>query len=112
MDSRRERLAKNEAIFREVNEQIESLNRGIAAITDQTMQVVCECGDLRCIDQLLMTVEDYERVRADARRFVVLPGHERPDVEDVVETALGYLVVQKHEGDPALVARETDPRHD
>lgn len=110
MDERTSRIGKNEAAFRNVNEQIESLNRTMAAIGDQTMQIVCECGELTCIVQLAVAVADYERIRSDATLFFVVPGHELPDVEDVVEEAAGYYVVRKHDGDPARVAEETDPR--
>jgi len=112
MDERTRRVGRNEAVFREVNEQIESLNRGIAAISDETMHIVCECGDLRCSDHVVVPVGDYERIRSDAALFFVLPGHQLPDVERVVEETASYYVVQKHEGDPARVAKETDPRRD
>jgi len=111
MDERGRRVGRNEAVFREVNEQIESLNRGLAAISDNTMHIVCECGDLRCATQLVVPVGDYERIRAEPALFFVIPGHERPDVEDTVEETEGYHVVRKHEGEPARIARETDPRH-
>lgn len=110
MDERARRVGKNEGVFREVNEQIESLNRAMVAIGVQTMHVVCECGDLTCIEQLVVQVTDYERIRSEPTRFIVAPGHELPDVEEVVEKTEGYYVVRKHEGDPARVARASDPR--
>ena len=109
-DERARRIGRNEAIFREVNEQIESLNRGIAAISDNKLHVVCECGDLRCTDQLVVAIAEYERVRSDPTLFVVRPTHDLPDVEQVVEETPGYHVVRKREGDAARIARETDPR--
>jgi hypothetical protein len=112
MDERVRRAGLNEAIFREVNEQIESLNRGIAAISDNMLHVVCECGELQCSEQLPVPLEVYSRVRSDPVLFVVLPGHEKPDVEDVVERTARYCIVRKHEGDPARIAEATDPRSD
>ena len=110
MDERTRRVGRNEAVFRKVNEQIESLNRAMAAISDETMHIVCECGELSCIVQLVVGIADYERIRSDATLFFVAPGHELPDLEDVVEATSKYYVVRKHEGDPAQVARELDPR--
>lgn len=110
MDERRRRVGRNEAVFREVNERIESLNRGIAALSDQTMRVVCECGDLACADQLAIGVAAYERVRAEPTCFIVRPGHDDPRVEHVVERAAAYHVVRKDPGEPERVAEETDPR--
>src|SRR5689334_22203024 len=74
MDERERGVGRNEGVFREVNERIESLNRGIAAISNRTMHVVCECSDLTCAEQLAIDVEAYERVRADGACFIVLPG--------------------------------------
>jgi hypothetical protein len=56
-----------------------------------------------------LTPADYERVRADPRRFVVVAGHEVPDAESVVERHPGYLLVEKV-GEAASVAEELDPR--
>ena len=109
MDERARRVGKNEAVFREVNEQIKSLDRTLAPV-EQAIEVVCECGDLRCVDQFVVSLTDYERIRSDPTLFMVLPGHERLDVERVTEEHAVYFVVQKHEGEPEHVARETNPR--
>ena len=42
-----------------------------------------------------LTVREYEEIRANPRRFVVLPGHEFPDVETLVESRDGYVIVEK-----------------
>jgi hypothetical protein len=108
-EERARRVGLNEAIFRQVNEQIRGLNRDFGA-DDGAMTVICECGDADCTEQLAMQVSDYERVRSDARRYVIAKGHEIPDVERVVEQAAGYDVVQKQEGAASELARELDPR--
>jgi len=110
MDERTRRVGRNEAIFRAVNEQIESLNQNLAAISDNTVRIVCECADLMCSEQLSVRVEEYERIRADSTLFFVLPGHQLPDLERVVEETADYVVVRKHAGEPATMARETDAR--
>ena len=110
MDERARRVGRNEAAFRSVNEQIEGLTRGLAALSDNTLHVVCECGSLDCTQQLTVPMEVYEDVRSDPTLFLVRPGHDIPSVEDVVSRELGYMVVRKRPGGPADVARETDPR--
>jgi hypothetical protein len=57
-----------------------------------------------------MTLAEYEAIRAEPTRFFVVPGHERPEIESVVERHGAYLVVEKREEDAEAVARETDPR--
>jgi hypothetical protein len=103
------RVGLNESIFREVNEQIESLNRDLDGKV-RTMTAVCECADGDCTDRLAISVAEYEKVRSDPRRFIVVPGHELPDFEAIVERGDGYDVVEKAEGAAAELAEETDPR--
>jgi hypothetical protein len=110
MDERARRVGSNEALFRQVNEEIENLERPIAAIADGTLHIVCECGDLRCSERLSVPIRDYERVRAEPTLFLVLIGHEIPSVEDVVEASKNHYVVRKHGGAAEEVAKETDPR--
>ena len=108
-DERARRVGLNEAIFRQVNEQIRDLNRGFG--TEQgTMTVICECGNSDCTERLELGVADYERVRSDPRLYAIAPGHDIPAVETVVEQGDGYDVVQKDEGVPAELSRELDPR--
>jgi hypothetical protein len=49
-------------------------------------------------------------VRARPEWLAVRPGHEILAVERVVERHEDYIIVEKHEGRPAELARETDPR--
>lgn len=109
MDERKRRIGENEALYRAVNERIEDLNEAFGTVTE-TMGVVCECGKLECTEQIDLDLPTYERVRSDPTWFVVLPGHEIPDVEDIVERQGTFTIVRKDPGDAAELARETDPR--
>jgi hypothetical protein len=109
MDERGRRIGLNEAVFREVNERIEDLAQTFS-LAARHLDFVCECGDSSCTQQIRMTSGEYEELRADPLLFAVYPGHETPDVEDVVDRRDGYDVVRKHEGEPARVAQSTDPR--
>ena len=109
MSERERRIGRNEALFREVNERLRDLNTDLSGLTG-VMEVVCECGDLACAEQLTMPAARYEDVRSDSTWFVIVPGHLVTDVELIVARHPGYHVVQKNSGDAALVADETDPR--
>ena len=109
MDERGARVAKNETVFRNVNERIEQLNESLATVTD-TFEVICECGDSGCVTQISIATDAYERVRTDANLFIVAPGHEISEIEDIVDRQSVYHVVRKHPGLPARIAEETDPR--
>ncbi|MDX6485185.1 MAG: hypothetical protein QOF43_338 [Gaiellaceae bacterium] len=110
MDERIRRVGLNEAVFREINEQVESLNRSLADISDNQMHIVCECGQLECVERLVVPLLKYEEIRSDSALFFIRPGHAMPDAEDVVEQADGYDVVRKHAGEAEQLAAETDPR--
>lgn len=109
MDDRARRVGENEILYRAVNERIKDLNRAFGAVAE-TMNVVCECGDAACTQQIEIDVPAYERVRANPTLFVVRPGHEEPGVEDVAERMGGYVIVRKRHGGPAELAEATDPR--
>jgi hypothetical protein len=106
---REARIAANEAVFRLVNEKIEAMNAAFAMITD-TFAVVCECGNSACAEQIEVQTSTYERARSDPTLFIVVPGHETDDVEDVVERHGGYDVVRKRGRRGEAVAQATDPR--
>ena len=109
MGERERKLGLNEAMFRQVNERLEELNRTFADFTDR-LQVVCECADMACAEMIDVPAADYERIRSDPTLFILVTGHEVTDVEDVVEVLPGFEVVRKREGEPERVARATDPR--
>jgi hypothetical protein len=109
MRERRMRIGENEALFRQVNERIEGLNESFAGVTG-TFQIVCECADERCVNQIPIAPDAYERVRADPTLFIVAPGHESPEVEGVLDRQIAYHVVRKQSDLPAQVAKRTDPR--
>jgi hypothetical protein len=106
-DELQERASANESVFREINEGIE---RGQwPGEEEELVSFRCECARLGCNDLIELSVHDYERVRSNPRRFIVLPGHERPDVEAVVKREPRYLVVEKLD-QAAERAEESDPR--
>ena len=109
MDERTRRIGENEALYRSINERIQDLNEGFGMITE-TMAVVCECGDIECTEQIELDIPTFERVRSDSAQFVVVPGHEIPDVEDVVERHETFYVLRKAEGGPAELAEQLDER--
>jgi hypothetical protein len=105
-DRRKYQIARNEALFREVNERVQEVSETRATLTTDFL---CECGDAACTETIPMRDEEYEHVRADPRLFAVLPGHEILDVEEVVAENQRFNVVRKHIAE-AAIAEETDPR--
>jgi hypothetical protein len=111
MTSREDRIGLNEAVFREVNERIESL-ASTFQLGSEPLDLICECGDASCVQRIQMTAAEYENVRSESHQFAVHHGHVAPEVEEIVDHRAGYDLVRKDEGLPKLIAERTDPRTD
>lgn len=108
-ESHAKKLGRNEMLFRQVNERLRELGESFSVVAERA-DFVCECADERCAQQIQLTLRDYERVRSDSRWFVIVRGHERPEVESVVwDVGEGLYVVQKRE-DLADEVIADDPR--
>jgi hypothetical protein len=100
-----ERATAAEVNGRRVNEAIERGTREAGAAV-----FVCECGNLGCNATVEMSIGAYEAVRSAFDRFLVLPGHELPEIEDVIERHDAYLVVAKRHRQAVAIAAATDER--
>jgi hypothetical protein len=104
-----ERAARNDAIFRDANEEI----RGAAR--DWNMEgllpALCECADLTCTQVVQLTPEEYDQVRAESRWFLTVVGHEGKAEPwgRVVAEHDRYAVVEKL-GEAGETAERLDPR--
>ncbi len=106
-EKRQERLARNESVFRVLNENIESL--AVQLGPGAPPEFVCECSTIECFERLSLSLEEYESVRQTGTHFLVAPGHEDIEIEQVIATRDGYSVVEK-DGVAGLVAEDDDPR--
>jgi hypothetical protein len=98
------RRAKNEALFREINERLQDLNDDFG-----TSEWLCECSDLECVGRIELTDAEYETVRQHGAHFVLLAGHEQIDIEQVVVRRANYVIAEKT-GIGGELAMLRDPR--
>jgi hypothetical protein len=98
--------AKNQTLFREVNERIRNLDNSVSRA-----QFVCECVRPECSETIEMSLAEYEEIRRVPSHFLVAAGkdHFFPDVERIFETYRGYWVVEKF-GQSRAEATRLDPR--
>lgn len=95
MDDRTaERMARNEARFREINRRLEGDIRPLADPAER-IPFVCECSDAGCRETIGLRMAEFDEVRAREGQFAVVPGHQQPEIERVVREAGHYLVVEK-----------------
>ena len=102
------RVARNEALFRAVNERIEATNKHFGLALEET-GFVCECADEACMERITLTLAKYEEVRRFPTHFLVTAGHLSRDYERVVEQVDGYVVVEKF-GEAGKEALKWDKR--
>jgi hypothetical protein len=106
MDERSARLAANEAVFRAGNEAVSAM----LADRDLPTSYICECGDAKCFQQVALTNEEYEAVRAHPARFFVSSGHEDLTAGEVVISEAARFTVVEKRGPEAEIVERSDPR--
>lgn len=95
-EERQKRAARNEDLFRQVNERLHDL-AVIAGPSEPLEKFVCECEQTSCSLLVELFAGEYRAVRADDSRFLVFPEpwHTNPELEAVVERSDRYWVVEK-----------------
>jgi hypothetical protein len=104
--SREERVARNESLFREANERIKEAQEEVPTKSEY----LCECGDPECTEPISLTLREYEEVRREPTHFAIRPGHEDPEIEQVVAWNERFVVVEKTDPKAARIATREDPR--
>jgi hypothetical protein len=99
--------ATRRGLLREVNDRIAEVGAGFERAE---LPFVCECGSQDCIRAIDLSLREYESVRLHARRFAIVPDHENPTVEIVVQETGRFAVVETFVGEASRIPEETDPR--
>ena len=110
VDDRGARAARNQSLFREINERVKRLNDGFSMVLPLG-DWICECADDTCVERIELSAHAYEVVRANGTHFLVAPSdaHVYPDVERVTVRNDHYWVVEKF-GKAGEVAEGFNPR--
>jgi hypothetical protein len=97
MVPRQERLVENQNRFRRANQRLHE--RVVAmAHDDRTIPFICECADESCMEPVHVTSREYQNVREEQGRFLIINGHPTVDGEEIVEDRGDYAVVEKSSG--------------
>jgi hypothetical protein len=89
--SHEERIAHNEAWFRDLNERkAEWLLGGLAVAGFR-----CECWRMDCSARMQLSGRDWQEVRSRADQFAVAPGHTAVDLEEVVKEYPHFWIIEK-----------------
>ena len=98
-DQTAEKIARNNAMFRDANDKIETKAARHGFDRDQPLPFICECSDRRCVEIILLSAQEYSRVRSNPRWFAHAPDHEEELDGAVapVERHERYVLVEKIE---------------
>jgi hypothetical protein len=91
--SREERVVQTEEFFRDVNDVI-ARTRG-----SNGSSFLCECANPFCNVTFEMSGHDLQTLHSTPGDYVVLAGHDIPDLEQVVQSQNGYAIVRKRAAD-------------
>ena len=104
------RKALNEGRFRQANEQLERGARELVGADDASLvPFLCECPTADCVEVVLLTLAEYEDIRARGERGLAARGHDDREIERVVAENDRFVVTEKI-GRAGEAHVETDPR--
>jgi len=95
------------AVFRSVNERISDLAISHDDAPEQLQAFICECAQIGCTETVHIPLSTYAQVRGDPTTFLVLPGHEDAEAEEVLVRLPEYLIVRHTTGVAEEIARST-----
>ena len=103
--------AKNQALFREVNERVKEINDGFSPVVPSGGWI-CECANDTCAERIEMSVNEYESIRQYGARFFVAPSDEHlwSDVDQVIIDRNDRYWVIEQIGRAGDLAKRSDPR--
>jgi hypothetical protein len=87
-----EQLVGNQVLQREVNQRIAEIASSSAG---DLPEFLCECSRNDCAKTIALSLPEYDRIRSSPNLFVIAPGHERPEVDRVVEARHDSHLVEK-----------------
>ncbi len=99
------RAARNEALYREVNERISELMATFRVADDEIVGFLCECNSGTCQATVSLSLGEYRAVRAHPRHFAVMGSHVDRRVERVVRETDRFAVVEK-DGEAGALAED------
>ena len=84
----------DQALFREMNEEIRRLAESYAVAEGLDLDLVCECETADCFAPISVAPSAYEALRTSGVKFLVKRDHVGED-ERILEEAAHYVVVGK-----------------
>ncbi|HEY3576508.1 MAG TPA: hypothetical protein VGK68_00775 [Gaiellaceae bacterium] len=96
-DERAREAVTDQSRFRTANNRLRRIVPSYGFKAGDRAPFICECADPGCFEAVMLSLEEYDRVRAESSWFVLVAGHEDDEAtyERVVEAERGYATVEK-----------------
>jgi hypothetical protein len=106
------RMVENEAIFREINEEVQKgfnkLQRmandegqeDLIEVPNTPLEYYCECSDENCRERIKLKLSEHTKIHKNRSAFVLKVGHHVDSIEKVLEKMPGYYIVEKYSDPP------------
>lgn len=103
-----ERKARNVGVFRRANEKLERAAHDLGFVEeDSLIPFLCECPRQDCMEVVMLSLREYEDVRASSRRGLAALGHEDLSIERVMSRNSRFLVTEKFEEPATFTPRKS-----
>jgi hypothetical protein len=95
-ESSSEKRVGNEKATRRDNRKLQSTVEGFhEMLATNNIRFSCECDQDNCNAIIEMANHTYTSLHKSPNRFTIKPGHERLDIEKIVDRYYGFLVIEK-----------------
>lgn len=107
------RLAENEVLFREFNENVQKRFDEFNAIaladkqnelmnkSQMPLHFYCECSDENCRERIEMAPKLYNKIHIQRDVFIIKPSHRVARIEDSIDAHPDYEVIRKKMDPPS-----------
>lgn len=89
-------LAATQSRFRSANDRLRRIVSSYRFEAYDRAPFICECADPACFETVMLSLVDYDRVRAQPTWFLLAAGHEDSEApqELIVEAESGYAITE------------------
>lgn len=96
----------SEVVFHQANARGANDEAVVAALDEEAVTILCECGQAGCDDQLTVNRQWFHGIRRHPSWSIVCDGHEVPEVSRVVQQRGSIAIVEStYVGDGEALAQ-------
>lgn len=111
------RMEENQLYFRRPNQKVaggfdelkkiakDQGDNELLKDADPIINFFCECSDEDCKQRIRFRPGRYRALHKNKSHFTIMPGHDVPEIEHIVESSKNYIIVEKYNTPKAKVKK-------